>query len=432
MQRKPVAMSFSSLEFPSTILNVLDSLALQQPTPVQRELAPIMALRQDALVASRTGSGKTLAYLLPLLSRWASGNADNPGEGPESGHSRNTTLVVVPTRELTRQLICVLEPFLQALTGFKAVELAGGASINPQLMKLRGGADLIVATPGRLLDVIEHNGLDPRCVDVLILDEADRLLDDGFQDELDTLMSKVRPNQTVMLSATFTPAVRAKAKWVLNDPALLDVSEPVAELHQRVIQVDHQRRAELLESLIRDGLETPALVFTADRKGAERLARKLSERAMQAAVLHGRLSTAQRHGVLHRLGNDQLQVLVATDLAARGIDVPQLPVVVNYDLPRSPELYTHRIGRSGRAGVSGEAISLVDVNTEAHMRLIEKRMGRKVLREQLPGFEPQNKAHSPSPLNDGNGGIKGRRMSKKDKLRAASAKVKQRGSGYTP
>lgn len=406
-------MSFTALALPPSLTLVLDQLGLQVPTRVQHALFPIVLEGRDVLVSANTGSGKTLAYLLPLLARFLAGD----------GGRRGCTLIVVPTRELVAQLAHVLDNFAAVLPGCRHVSLAGGSSINAQLMRLRGGADFIMATPGRLLDIVEHNGIDRSSIDVLVLDEADRLLDEGFQDQLDELITMFHPRQRLMVSATYSRKVRAKAGWLLKTPVFLELATAVEAVRHRAVDVDEQRRSELLLFLFSQQLPTPALIFTADRKGAEKLADVLVKGSLNAAVLHGKLSMAQREKVLRQLEAGELQALVATDLAARGIDVPSLPLIINYDLPRSVDLYTHRIGRTARAGLGGEAISLVDINSQSHLSLIEKRLGIDIPREQVVGFEPRNCLQKPLPLTDGNGGIKGKRMSKKDKLRAAAAQA---------
>ena len=408
-------MSFNALALPPSLTLVLDQLGLQVPTRVQHELFPMVLEGRDVLVTANTGSGKTLAYLLPLLTRFLASDTKQ----------RACTLIVVPTRELVAQLVQVLNNFAAVLPGCKVVAIAGGSSINVQLQQLRGGADFILATPGRLLDVVEHNGIVRSSIDVLVLDEADRLLDEGFQDQLDDLIAMFHPRQRLMVSATFSRKVRAKAGWLLKTPVFLELATAVEQVRHRAVKVDKQRRSELLLHLFSQQLPTPALIFTADRRGAEKLVEKLVKGSINSAVLHGKLSMAQRGKVLRQLETGELQALVATDLAARGIDVPSLPLIINYDLPRSVELYTHRIGRTARAGLGGEAISLVDVNSESHLSLIEKRLGISIPREQVDGFEPHNVLQTVAPLTDGNGGIKGQRMSKKDKLRAAAARAAQ-------
>lgn len=408
-------MSFNVPDLSPELSRRLQELGFEQAAPVQQALFAPLKEGRDVLVAANTGSGKTLGYLLPLLQRRL-----------QSGSRQGLcTLIIVPTRELVAQLAAVLDDFAALLRPCKVVRISGGTSINTQLMSLRGGADFLLATPGRLLDVIGHNGLDVSAIDILILDEADRLLGEGFQEQLDELVALFKPRQRVMVSATYTRKVRAKAGWLLHKPVVLDFAQEAPAINHRAILVDEQRRSDMLvKLLLARQLPTPALIFTADRKGAEKLAGELSAGSLDSAVLHGKLSTAQRASVLRRLQDGKLQALVATDLAARGIDVPSLPLVVNYDLPRSVELYTHRMGRTARAGKTGEAVSLVDINAEAHLSLIEKRLKLNIPREQIEGFEPSNTLRPAMRLTDGNGGIKGHRMSKKDKLRAAAARAK--------
>ncbi len=405
-------MSFNTLELVPELLCELSVQGLSEPTLVQRDTIPAVLSGRDVWVCAKTGSGKSLAYLLPLLSR----------KRRNAGALTGTVLIMVPTRELVHQLADVLSPFAARLPGFKYALLTGGSSINPQLMQLRGGVDMVLATPGRLLDVMRQGGLKAQAIDVLILDEADRLLDSGFAEDTGEVLEQVKPRQTVMLSATFSGKVNARAKWLLTEPVVIQPDEQRPNIHQRIIRVDTQQRTALLTSMIKDDqLTTPTVVFVKDRKTTERLAHELNNAGIRAEALHGKLSTQRRTQVLARLVQGSLQVLVATDLAARGIDIPVLPCVINYDLPRSADLYTHRIGRTGRAGESGMAISLVDISTQAHMVLIEKRVGITLEHDVVPGFEPTNTQGQSAVLTDGTGGIKGRRMSKKDKLRAAAA-----------
>lgn len=402
-------MSFAPLGLAPGLLSALGLLGIDSPTSVQVQTILAIAEGRDILVTAKTGSGKSLAYLLPLLNAKVANRESQ----------RFSVLVVVPTRELVAQLGELFRQLTAQLPHIKLVELVGGGSINPQLMRLRGGADFIIATPGRLLDVIGHNALDLSTIGALVLDEADRLLDTGFQDATNEILDQLPSCQRLLLSATFSKKVNAKAKWLLNKPLTLDLTEAVTEIVQRTIRVDVEKRGELLEYLLKDLQSFPVLIFASDRKGAERLTVKMEKRGFNAKTLHGKLSMAQRGGVMAQLKAGTLDILVATDLAARGIDIPSLPLVINYDLPRSTELYTHRIGRTGRAGEAGQAISFVDINADAHFSLIEKRLGIQLDREQVDGFAPVNTLERPN-LTDGNGGIKGKRMSKKDKLRAAA------------
>jgi superfamily II DNA/RNA helicase len=284
-----------------------------------------------------------------------------------------------------------------------------------------------VATPGRLLDLVQHNAVRLGGVRTLVLDEADRLLDSGFADELRAAIALLpRARQNLLFSATFPPAVQALAQALLKDPLrVTHAPEPAADpaIEQHAVQVDAGRRTALLEHMIRSGGWTRTLVFVATRHATEHVANKLRTRGIASAALHGDLSQGARTQALADFRNGRLQVLVATDLAARGLDIVELPVVVNYDLARSPADHVHRIGRTGRAGARGLAVSFVSAATEAHFRVIEKRQGQRVPREQIAGFEPTEDA----PAESATGGVKGRRKSKKDKLREAAAAASATG-----
>jgi len=404
-------MKFEDFGLAPDLMSALKSQGISSPTKVQCKLIPAIAEGRDVLATAKTGSGKSLAYALPLV------NARIAQSNTQSDY----VLIVVPTRELAAQLGELIRLLTSQTKRSKIVELIGGGSINPQLMMLRGGADFVIATPGRLLDVVSNNALDLSKVSTLVLDEADRLLDTGFQDETNEILDQLPTCQRVLVSATLSKKVNAKAKWLLASPLVLDLSEAVAELIHRVIQVDSDKRESLLEFLLKDMQSFPALVFAGDRQTVERLTKALSTQGFEARALYGKLSMAQRTRVMNQLRDSSLEVLVATDLVARGIDIPRLPLVINYDLPRSPEIYTHRVGRSGRAGESGLAISFVDINDESHFSLLEKRLGIKLGRETVNGFAPVNVLKRQN-LTDGSGGIKGKRMSKKDKLRATAGK----------
>ncbi|HEY8360028.1 MAG TPA: DEAD/DEAH box helicase, partial [Ramlibacter sp.] len=333
-------------------------------------------------------------------------------------------LVLVPTRELAAQ---VGEVFRQLGTSLahppKIAVLYGGVSVNPQMMGLRGGADVVVATPGRLLDLMERNALRLDAVEALVLDEADRLLDLGFTAERERVLGALPPQrQNLLFSATFPAQVQGLAEALLRDPVRVEAASQLAAepaIVQRVIEVDPGRRTELLRHLVQEGGWHRVLVFVATRHATEHVARKLHDRGLFAAPLHGELSQGRRTEVLEIFKEGRYDLLVTTDLAARGIDVPGLEVVVNYDLPRSPADYVHRIGRTGRAGAAGMAVSFVSADTEAHFGLIEKRQRLVLPRERVEGFEPVETA--PVAATAGTGGIKGKRPSKKDKLRAAAA-----------
>ena len=397
---------------------------LRSATEVQsRSIASILQ-GQDVFVCAPTGSGKTLAYVLPLLDTAAQGTAANV-----RGAKLAATLVLVPTRELAVQVGEVFKGLAQRLPyGVKVTVIFGGVSIQPQLRGLRGGTDIVVATPGRLLDVMAHNALPLSSVRTLVLDEADRLLDQGFADEVQAILGHIPlPCQRLFLSATFTPAVSAWAMALLQQPVRVDLRHAVdeqADITQRAFAVDAGSRTRLLRHLMAGAGWSRVLVFVATQFSAEIVADKLRKAGILAEPLHGRLSQGKRTQVLQDFKAARIRVVVATDLAARGIDVLQLPVVVNYDLPRSAQDYTHRIGRTGRAGESGLAISFVCPDTQPHWQLIVKRQSLAVSLQTEPGFEATGAPKAlvpgaPGAL-DPHGGIKGKRPSKKDKLRAAA------------
>ncbi len=415
-------MSFSNLGLSPTILQAISERGYTTPTPIQTAAIPEILRGNDVLAAAQTGSGKTAAFALPLLQVIQ----ENPSEKPR----RLRSLILVPTRELAQQTAESIRTLAQTTPQpLKIAALFGGVSINPQMMDLRGGVDIVVATPGRLLDLIEHNALSIATVSSLVLDEADRLLDLGFTDEIGRILALLpKQRQNLFFSATFPHAVHALAAKMLHQPTriaipALEQNQPA--IQQRAIQVDAGRRTQLLRHLLRENTWGRVLVFVATKYAAEHIAEKLHRAGIKAAAFHGEFSQGARDEVLADFKASKVQVLVATDVAARGIDIAQLPVVLNYDLPRSAVDYTHRIGRTGRAGKSGIAISFISADTEAHFRLIEKRHHLKCEREQIAGFEPvvtAVSASTESPTDTSNGGIKGKRKSKKDKLREAAAR----------
>ena len=413
-------MPFASLGLSSALVRAAGEAGFTVPTPIQAQAIPAVLRGADVLGSAQTGSGKTGAFVLPLLQLLQ----DSPTHTPR----RVRALILVPTRELAAQVGEVVRTLAQHLPHpTKVAVLFGGVSVNPQMMGLRGGADVVVATPGRLLDLVGHNALKLASVAWLVLDEADRLLDLGFADELARVLVLLPPKrQTLFFSATFPSDVQALAASLLHQPVRIEVAASVANepvILQRVIQVDPARRTELLRHLIKDPAWERVLVFVATQYAAQHVAWKLYKNGVFATPFHGGMSQGARTQVLDEFKQGQWDVLVTTDLASRGIDIAQLPVVLNYDLPRSAVDYVHRIGRTGRAGESGMAVSFVGADTEAHFALIEKRQRLSLPREQIAGFEPGATAApvdlAPVP---GTGGIKGKRPSKKDKLRAAAAR----------
>ncbi len=385
------------------------------PTAVQLAAIPAVLAGGDVLALAPTGSGKTTAFVLPLLQRWL----DSKRKVPRQVH----TLILTPTRELAAQVRGVVEEFSKHLPErLKVVTAVGGVSINPQMMALRGGADFIVATPGRLLDLVDHNAVDLNELQALVLDEADRMLDLGFSAELGRILSLLPgTRQNLLFSATFPEAVEVVADKILRKPCRVDLTknpEEIPTIQQRAIRVDAEKRAPLLRHLIAAEGWKRVLVFVASQYTADHVADKLRRNGISAGSFHGGISQGGRSGVLQDFKNSDIQVLVSTDLAGRGLDIVDLPAVVNYDLPRAAADYIHRIGRTGRAGEGGMAISFVTAEANARFCVIEKRQNLSIPREEVAGFEPTEtmvrEVSSP------HGGIKGHRKSKKDKLREAA------------
>ncbi len=408
-------MSFSSLGLSPLLLRAVEEQGYCVPTPIQAAAIPRILRGGDVWASAQTGSGKTVAYALPILQILSS--------SPRPRGRFVRALIVVPTRELAGQIGEAIRQLGRYLApALKTLIVHGGVSINPQMMAFGGGADIVVATPGRLLDLTAHKAVSLSAVSLIVLDEADRLLEEGFRNEIDRILALLPARrQSLLFSATFPPAVQTLAAALLHEPVRLDVPLAPAvkpDILQRVIEVDAPRRTQLLRHLIQENQWSGVLVFVATKHATEHIAEKLRQAGLVAAALHGELRQGARSQALADFKAGRLQVLLATDLAARGIDVTRLPVVVNYDLPRSAVDYTHRIGRTGRAGESGLAINFVSAGTHAHFLLIEKRHHLRLPREQIQGFEPVETARPDAPSA---GGIKGRRKSKKDKLREAAA-----------
>ncbi|MBB5607024.1 MULTISPECIES: DEAD/DEAH box helicase [unclassified Janthinobacterium] len=413
-------MPFSSLGLIPALVRAVEKAGYAAPTAIQAAAIPAILRGSDVLGAAQTGSGKTAAYALPLLQALMA---------PAAGPRQVRALILVPTRELAAQVGQTVHALAKPLpVKLKISVLFGGVSINPQMMDLRGGADIVVATPGRLLDLVRQNAVKLGGVSLFVLDEADRLLDMGFSEEINAVLALLPvQRQNLFFSATFPDSVQALADSLLANPTRIEVvSEPQdkPDIVQRAITVDVPRRTQLLRYLILQQQWERVLVFVATKYAAEHVADKLQRAGLHVGAFHGEFSQGTRSQLLADFKAGRLQVLVATDVAARGIDIAGLPAVVNYDLPRSAVDYTHRIGRTGRAGESGTAVSFITAEMEAHFRLIENRNDLRIVREVVAGFEPTEKPSPVSAVTDTvNGGVKGARKSKKDKLREAAARA---------
>jgi ATP-dependent RNA helicase RhlE len=411
-------MTFAELGLSPALLRAVVDLEFAEPTPVQAAAIPAILRGADVCVSARTGSGKTAAYLLPLLERLASRRAPPPRPV--------RALVLAPTHELATQIAEAARDLGQHLPEPpKTIVAIGGVSINPQMMALRGGADLVVATPGRLLDLVARNALRLDAVELLVLDEADRLLSLGFADEIAAVLALLPARrQSLLFSATLPAPVLRLAEHLLHEPTQIDIdggqTADATSIEQRAIFVDTADRTPLLRHLLATHAWANVLVFVDSQYAADHVAEKLARQQIAATSLHGALSAGARTQALVDFKAERSRVLVATDLAARGLDIAQLPAVINYDLPRSAVDYLHRIGRTGRASDSGTAISFVTAATAAHFQLIQKRYQLDIPLEQIAGFEP---VELDAPPTDPHGGVKGRRKSKKDKLREAAARA---------
>ena len=418
-------MAFNDLGLSPELLQALKPKTYPAPTPVQQEFIPFALSGGDVWVTAPTGSGKTLAYALPLIEHLLQASAAGRSTVAfEKSTQKIQALVLVPTRELAIQ---VGQTFM-SLTAhwgqqFKVTVVFGGVSINPQMMGLRGGTDLLIATPGRLLDLLDHNALKLNNIRSLVLDEADKLLELGFQEELQRVLQALpAQRQNLFLSATRPSSVEALALSLLNKPHQISIEGEKPQpsvIVQRAIFTDTSMRTQLLKHLIQDQKLQQVLVFVATQHHCDIVAAKLRVAGISAEPFHGQLSQGKRQQVLADFKAHRVKVVLATDLASRGLDIEKLPVVVNFDLPRSAVDYTHRIGRTGRAGQPGLAISFVCPSSLQHWSLIEKRHAVKLEKETLLGFEATQEM--PAAL-DNAGGIKGKRPSKKDKLRQLAAK----------
>ncbi len=390
-------MTFASLGLIEPLQRALDELDYKTPTPVQAQAIPAVLGGRDLMAAAQTGTGKTAGFALPLLQRLMM-------EGPEVASNSVRALVLVPTRELAEQVHESVRTYGQHLP-LRTYAVYGGVSINPQMMKLRKGIDVLVATPGRLLDLFRQNAVKFNQLQTLVLDEADRMLDLGFADELRAVYAALpKKRQTLLFSATFSEAIRLLAGQMLDDPLSIEVSPrnvAASSVKQWLIPVDKKRKTELFCHLLKKQQWTQALVFVKTRKGVDELTELLQQQGINADGIHGDKPQATRQRALDRFKAREVQILLATDVAARGLDIDDLPLVVNFDLPIVAEDYVHRIGRTGRAGNSGQAISLVCADEVNMLAAIEVLTGQLIKRVDEQDFEPEHRV----PLTDASGQV---------------------------
>ncbi|GAB3443934.1 DEAD/DEAH box helicase [Massilia solisilvae] len=380
-------MSFASLGLIEQIAGTLASLGYKAPTAVQAQAIPAVLAGRDVMAAAQTGTGKTAGFAVPLLQRLVM-------NGGQASSNATRALVLVPTRELAEQVHDSVRAYGAGLP-LRTLVAYGGVSINPQMMKLRRGVDLLVATPGRLLDLHAKNALKLNQVQTLVLDEADRMLDLGFARELDAiLMALPKQRQTLLFSATFSDPIRALAAKLLRDPVSVEAAPrntTVKAIRQWVVPVDKKRKTELFLHLMKKHGWPQVLAFARTRKGVDELVGLLSAKRISVDSIHGDKPQPARLRALERFKAGQVNVLVATDVAARGLDIEELPVVVNFDLPIVAEDYVHRTGRTGRAGASGEAVSLVCADEVQQLAAIEQLTKQTLKRVEEAGFEPDHR-----------------------------------------
>ncbi|HUR40073.1 MAG TPA: DEAD/DEAH box helicase [Verrucomicrobiae bacterium] len=377
-------MSFDTLGLADGLLRAVADEGYSIPTPIQARAIPEILANRDLLAAAQTGTGKTAAFTLPLLQKLS---AHVP-----TGHRRIRVLVLVPTRELAAQVNESVRTYGRHLPQLKTALIFGGVSFNPQADHLRRGVDIVVATPGRLLDHAQQRTIDLSHVEVLVLDEADRMLDMGFIHDIRRVL-KLLPakRQNLMFSATFSEDIRQLANGILRTPVSIDIAprnSAVETVTQRLVMAGKHDKAGLLSHLIRTGDWRQTLVFTRTKRGANKLAERLARDGITTDALHGNKSQNARTRALDGFKAGQVRVLVATDIAARGLDIDMLPHVVNYELPNVPEDYVHRIGRTGRAGLDGEALSIVGNDERDELRAIERMLKRSIEVIQVEGYVP--------------------------------------------
>jgi ATP-dependent RNA helicase RhlE len=367
-------MPFLSLGLSDLIVKAITDLGYSKPYPIQQQAIPVILSKKDLMGIAKTGSGKTASFVLPILEMAQSFQV--------SKNRHISALVLVPTRELAVQIEDVFKSFSKYLPrSVKTLAVYGGVSINPQMIQLQG-VEILVATPGRLLDLLSSNALSLADVEILVIDEADKMLNLGFKEEMNKLISLLpKKRQTILFSATLDSDISTIKEQLLHKPIVVEI-EPEAEhldlITQTAYQVDNERKGPLLRYLIKENKMQQVLIFVSSAAHADAVALKLNKNGVNALALHGQKSQGARTNALIQFKNETIQALVATDLASRGIDIQFLPYVINYELPRSPKDYIHRIGRTGRAESAGEAISLVSPDEMHHFTVIQKKMKRRV------------------------------------------------------
>ena len=409
-------MSFDSLGLSAELLRAINEQGYTTPTPIQQKAIPVILEGKDVMGGAQTGTGKTAGFTLPLLQRLSTDVKEFKGRRPVRA------LILTPTRELASQIADNVAGYGKHLA-LRSTVVFGGVKINPQIDQLRRGVDILIATPGRLLDHASQKTVDLSKVEILVLDEADRMLDMGFIHDIKkvfALLPKSESRQNLLFSATFSKDIKQLANRLLNNPVLLEVAPQNAtadRIEQTVYPVDKARKRELLSQMIGSGNWKQVLVFTRTKHGANRLAEQLGKDGLTAAAIHGNKSQGARTRALHGFKNGDVRVLVATDIAARGLDIDQLPHVVNYELPNVPEDYVHRIGRTARAGHEGEAASLVCIDEHKLLRDIERLIKREIPKVIVDGYTPDPSIRA-EPIRQGGGGQRNNGQGRNQQRRA--------------
>lgn len=409
-------MHFSALGLSSPLLNTLQKINFLEPTPIQAHVIPLILKRHDILAQAQTGSGKSASFVLPILELWSTSRGEGKG--------KIKALILTPTRELTLQVAQTFETLGANLAKKpKVVSVIGGEGIGDQLYAIQQGCDILVATSGRFLDVLSKKQMNLSHLEFFVLDEADKMLDLGFSEELDLILESIpAQRQNLLFSATYPPKMEMIATKITKDPTriTIEAQKPTAQsIHQRVIEVNPENRGPLLRHLLNSEKWEQVLVFMANKRASDNIAAKFRKYGFSADSFNGDLPQDDRTYVLEQFKSKKVRILFATDIAARGLDIDNITCVINFDLPRSPNDYIHRIGRTGRAGKSGVAISFIGFEERDHFALIEKRSAIKLLREQIEGFELIG---TPPPKTKGAEPIKGKGKSKKDKARELAQK----------
>jgi superfamily II DNA/RNA helicase len=408
-------MSFSHLGLSPQLQDSLTHSGFLQPTPIQEKVIPLILERHDIMAKAQTGSGKSASFILPILELWSASKIE--------GKPKIKALILTPTRELTLQVALAFSTFGAFLPKQpKVVSVIGGERISDQIYAIQQGCDILVATSGRLLEVVSKKQMNLSHVEFFVLDEADKMLDFGFEQELELLLKEIPSSrQNLLFSATYPPKMVSIASKITQNPiqVSIDYEEPTVEsITQRCIEVNRENRGPLLRHLLDEPKWESVLVFMANKRAADNIAVKFKKYGFLADSFHGDLTQDDRNFTLQQFKDKKIRILFATDIAARGLDIENISCIVNFDLPRSPADYIHRIGRTARAGKSGIAISFIDYEDFDHFALIEKRSNIKLPREHIDGFALTG---TPPPKTKGPQPVKGNGKSKKDKLREAAA-----------